>query len=163
MPAIWFYRTLSLSLFPQKNILSVLLQSLREEGRSVAHGCLYWCCCTEVAFSRTRQIAVLRWLFGEKRKRSGDPIDGDKKYGSCTSSSETEGGSPVELRWCVVGRWAHVVEQPGHYPVEQYYNNRIPFAGWVAKKISTRQKCGHIVGWRPVLTDQMASWGHGEH
>ena len=50
----------------------------------------------------------------------GEPNHGHQADGSCASSSLTEGLIRVELKWCVVGRWADVVEQPGHFRVVGY-------------------------------------------
>ena len=55
----------------------------------------------------------------------GEPKRGHQADGSC-ASSVTEELIRVELKWCMVGRWADVVEQPDHIWVVGY-NYRVPF------------------------------------
>ena len=97
---------------------------------------------------KERERCAEVWLLVGERERGcgglwpGEPNRGHQADGSLSLSSVTEGWTRVELRWCVVGRWADAVEQPGHFRVVGY-NYRVPFASWVAKIGSTRRKCGH--------------------
>ena len=67
----------------------------------------------------------------------------------------------MELRWRAVGRCTDVVEQPGHYWEGGIVTGYVLRIEWPKLGLSG----GNVAmdGWGPVLANQTASWGRGEH